>query len=166
MKSHDVLYSYDIRRKILTTRQGVSTVDIEQLIAQRVADAMATFKTNRNNRNGTPQGTSGGTRGTIPTTRGCTYKEFLNCQPRNFKGTEGAVRLARWFEKMEYVFHISNFVIETTYEMSWKELMKMITKLYCPKNKIQKMENEMWNLTVKGTDVVGLCVLKHTSFVP
>nr|GEU47545.1 putative reverse transcriptase domain-containing protein [Tanacetum cinerariifolium] len=47
-------------------------------------------------------------RGTVPTTHGCTYKEFLNCQPRNFKGTKRAVELARWFEKMESLFHISN----------------------------------------------------------
>nr|GFA51872.1 hypothetical protein [Tanacetum cinerariifolium] len=40
--------------------------------------------------------------------RECTYKEFLNCQPFNFKGAEGAFGLSRWFEKMESVFHISN----------------------------------------------------------
>ncbi|GJZ85030.1 hypothetical protein Tco_0650369, partial [Tanacetum coccineum] len=39
---------------MLTTRQGVSIVDIEQLIAQRVADAMATLEANWNDGNGTP----------------------------------------------------------------------------------------------------------------
>nr|GEX13344.1 putative reverse transcriptase domain-containing protein [Tanacetum cinerariifolium] len=38
-----------------TIRQGASTMDIEQLIAQRVADATATFKTNRNNRTEHPK---------------------------------------------------------------------------------------------------------------
>ncbi|GKF41926.1 hypothetical protein Tco_0125268, partial [Tanacetum coccineum] len=42
----------------------------------------------------------------------CTYKEFLNYQPLNFKDTEGAVGLAHWFEKMKSVFHISNCVVE------------------------------------------------------
>ncbi|GKD58380.1 hypothetical protein Tco_1295889 [Tanacetum coccineum] len=28
----------------------------------------------------------------------CSYKEFMNCQPFNFKGTEGAVGLIRWFK--------------------------------------------------------------------
>ncbi|GKD26733.1 putative reverse transcriptase domain-containing protein [Tanacetum coccineum] len=143
---------------MLTTRQGMTSDAIEQLIAQRVAYAMATFETNQNNGNGTTQGTSGGTGGTIPTTRGCTYKKFLNCQPRNFKRTKGAVRFARWFKKMEFVFHISNYAtnfqvkytictlldsaltkwnshvktvgIETAYEMSWKELIRMMSECF------------------------------------
>ncbi|GJX57599.1 putative reverse transcriptase domain-containing protein [Tanacetum coccineum] len=41
--------------------------------------------------------------------RECTYQDFLKCQPLSFNGTEGVVGLARWFEKMETVFHISNY---------------------------------------------------------
>ncbi|GJV13555.1 hypothetical protein Tco_1355096 [Tanacetum coccineum] len=63
----------------------------------------------------------------------------MNCQPYNFKGTKGAVGLARWFEKIESVFHISNCVVECQ----------------CSRNEIQKLENELWNLTVKGTDVAS-----------
>ncbi|GKA24856.1 putative reverse transcriptase domain-containing protein [Tanacetum coccineum] len=33
----------------------------------------------------------------------------IQCQPFNFKGTEGVVGLTRWFKKMETLFHISNF---------------------------------------------------------
>ncbi|GKC21851.1 putative reverse transcriptase domain-containing protein [Tanacetum coccineum] len=40
--------------------------------------------------------------------RECTYQDFLKCQPLNYNGTEGVVRLTRCFEKMETVFHISN----------------------------------------------------------
>ncbi|GJS81584.1 hypothetical protein Tco_0748125 [Tanacetum coccineum] len=47
-------------------------------------------------------------RGSRPVARECTYQDFIKCQPLNFKGTEGVVRLIRWFEKMETVFHISN----------------------------------------------------------
>ncbi|GJX73765.1 hypothetical protein Tco_0312360 [Tanacetum coccineum] len=43
-----------------------------------------------------------------PVIRECTYQDFMKCQPLNFKGTKGVVRLIRWFEKMETVFHISN----------------------------------------------------------
>ncbi|GJZ81066.1 hypothetical protein Tco_0646060, partial [Tanacetum coccineum] len=32
------------------------------------------------------------------------YKEFINCQPFYFNGTEGAVGLIRWFERTESVF--------------------------------------------------------------
>nr|GEV87269.1 hypothetical protein [Tanacetum cinerariifolium] len=51
--------------------------------------------------------------------------------------------------------HVRTVGHNASYEMSWKDLMKMITKAYCPRNEIQKMEIELWNLTVKGTDVVG-----------
>ncbi|GKF21768.1 hypothetical protein Tco_0070406, partial [Tanacetum coccineum] len=41
--------------------------------------------------------------------RECSYSEFLKYKPLDFKGTEGFVGLTRWFEKMEFVFNISNF---------------------------------------------------------
>ncbi|GKA51732.1 reverse transcriptase domain-containing protein [Tanacetum coccineum] len=43
-----------------------------------------------------------------PIVRECTYQDFMKCQSLNFKGTEGVIRLTRWFEKIETVFHISN----------------------------------------------------------
>ncbi|GJR26779.1 putative reverse transcriptase domain-containing protein [Tanacetum coccineum] len=60
----------------------------------------------------------------------CTYQDFLKYQPLIFKGNEGVVGLTRWFEKME------------------TELMKLMTEVYCPRNEIQKMETELWNLTM------------------
>ncbi|GKE82071.1 hypothetical protein Tco_1552071 [Tanacetum coccineum] len=39
--------------------------------------------------------------------RKCSYKEFMSCQPFNFKGTEGAVGLIYWFELTELVFSCS-----------------------------------------------------------
>ncbi|GKB38629.1 putative reverse transcriptase domain-containing protein [Tanacetum coccineum] len=39
---------------------------------------------------------------------GCTYMTFMKCNPHTFKGTEGAVGLCQWFEKLEYVFRISD----------------------------------------------------------
>ncbi|GJV42576.1 hypothetical protein Tco_1421016, partial [Tanacetum coccineum] len=40
--------------------------------------------------------------------RKCSYKEFMSCQPFNFKGMEGAVSLICWFERTESVFSRSN----------------------------------------------------------
>ncbi|GJW99771.1 retrovirus-related pol polyprotein from transposon TNT 1-94 [Tanacetum coccineum] len=39
--------------------------------------------------------------------------------------------------------------------MTWKTLKKMMTDKYCPRGKIKKLEIKMWNLKVKGIDVVG-----------
>nr|GEX02555.1 hypothetical protein [Tanacetum cinerariifolium] len=86
-------------------------------------------------------------------------------------GTEGVVSLARWFEKMESVFRISNcplnsqmkfttctlldgaptwwnsrmqtIGIDEAYEMPWKDLMKLMIEMYSSRNEIQKLENEM-----------------------
>ncbi|GJX96178.1 putative reverse transcriptase domain-containing protein [Tanacetum coccineum] len=105
----------------------------------------------------------------------------MKCQPLNFKGTKGVVGLIRWFEKMETVFHISNYPenyqvkyvtctllnsdltwwnshkrtigTDAAFAMSWRELMKLMAEVYCPRNEIQKMESELWNLTVKNNDL-------------
>ncbi|GJX21779.1 putative reverse transcriptase domain-containing protein [Tanacetum coccineum] len=66
---------------------------------------------------------NGGAGGNAPVARVCTYKDFMNYQPRNFSRTKGVVGLARWFKKME--------------------------------NEIRILENELWNLSVKGTDVAS-----------
>nr|GFC40174.1 reverse transcriptase domain-containing protein [Tanacetum cinerariifolium] len=84
---------------------------------------------------------------------------------------------------MESVFHISNCAVENqfkfatctlhsvaltwwnthvkrvghdaAYGMPWKTLMKMLTDKYCPRNEIRKLEMEMWDLKVKGTDLAS-----------
>ncbi|GKC45057.1 putative reverse transcriptase domain-containing protein [Tanacetum coccineum] len=103
---------------------------------------------NGNDRNGNLNENN---RGARPVARECTYQDFMKCQPLNFKGTEGVVGLIRWFEKMETVFHISNF----PEKCQVKELMKLMAEVYCPRNEIQKMEYELWNLTVKNNDLAA-----------
>nr|GFD14060.1 reverse transcriptase domain-containing protein [Tanacetum cinerariifolium] len=44
--------------------------------------------------------------------RPCYYADFMKCHPLNFKGTEGAVGLTRWIEKMESVFNISECAVK------------------------------------------------------
>nr|GEU45929.1 hypothetical protein [Tanacetum cinerariifolium] len=108
----------------------MSASAIERLISQRLTDALLDYEANQNsgnrnkngnrnaNRNDNGNGShDSGSGRTLHTARGCTYKEFLNCQPLNFKGTPGAVGLAYWT-----VGH------DAAYEMSWKSLMKMMTK--------------------------------------
>nr|GEX67944.1 hypothetical protein [Tanacetum cinerariifolium] len=45
-----------------------------------------------------------------PAIRECTFAGFMKCNPTDFHGTEGAVKLRRWFEKTESVFGISERV--------------------------------------------------------
>ncbi|GKD11769.1 reverse transcriptase domain-containing protein, partial [Tanacetum coccineum] len=44
---------------------------------------------------------------------------------------------------------------DATYGMTWKTLMRMLTDKYCHRGEIKKLENKIWNLKVRGTDVVS-----------
>ncbi|GKA95020.1 hypothetical protein Tco_0817058 [Tanacetum coccineum] len=85
---------------------------IKQLIAQGVADALAKYEADKGSGNGDVSHDSRtGERRQVPTTRECTYSDFLKCQSLDFKGTKGVISLTQWFEKMEFVFHISNCIV-------------------------------------------------------
>ncbi|GKB99522.1 hypothetical protein Tco_0985659 [Tanacetum coccineum] len=118
---------------------------IKELIAQGVADALVDYEANRSSGNGhdSQKSGSGGGR-TLHTACVCTYKNFLNCQPFNFKGTEGVVGLTLWFEKMEFtVGH------DATYGVPWSTLMKIMTDKYYLRCEIKKLEIKLWNLKVE-----------------
>ncbi|GJZ39251.1 hypothetical protein Tco_0585814 [Tanacetum coccineum] len=178
------------------TRSGMTPEVIEELIAQRVAEALANYEATRatnaletenqsqngsdddNGNGGNEDGGNNGNgnrnengRGAMPVARVCTYQDFVKYQLLNFKGTEGVVGLTRWFEKMETVFYINNcpevyqvkyatctlldsaltwwnsnkrtIRVDVAFAMTWRDLMKMMTKVYCPRNEIQKIETEL-----------------------
>ncbi|GJS04285.1 reverse transcriptase domain-containing protein [Tanacetum coccineum] len=109
------------------------------------------------------------------------YKDFMSCQPFNFKGTEGTVGLIRWFERTESVFLHSNCTedckvkfatgtlteealswwnsfaqpieIEEAYKITWSEFKTLLIKKYYPRTEVKKMEDEFYNLTIKGHDL-------------
>nr|GEV67843.1 putative reverse transcriptase domain-containing protein [Tanacetum cinerariifolium] len=43
--------------------------------------------------------------------------------------------------------------IEKVYKTTWSDLKKLLTKKYCLRTKVKKMEDEFYNLTVKGNDL-------------
>ncbi|GJZ14765.1 putative reverse transcriptase domain-containing protein [Tanacetum coccineum] len=51
--------------------------------------------------------------------------------------------------------HVKTTTTEAAHAMTWAALKKMMTDKYCPRGEIKKIETEMWNLKVKGTDVVA-----------
>ncbi|GJR77864.1 reverse transcriptase domain-containing protein [Tanacetum coccineum] len=117
----------------------------------------------------------------IPVTKRGNYKEFINCQPFYFNGTEGAVDLIRWFERTESVFSRSKCAeedrvtfatgtltddalswwnaytqpigIEQANRIAWTELKRLLTNKYCPRTEVKKMEDEFYNLVVKGDNL-------------
>ncbi|GJU65890.1 reverse transcriptase domain-containing protein [Tanacetum coccineum] len=168
---------------LMKTTTPMTDAAIKALIAQGVATALAEYEANRGSGNGDDSHDSGSGRRTKRATRECTYSDFLKCQPLNFKGTEGVIGLTQWFEKMESVFRIYNYTVacqikfatctllgnaltwwnsyvktvghDVAYEMPWKTLKKIMTDKYCPRSEIKTLEIKIWNLKVKGTDVVS-----------
>ncbi|GKD26388.1 reverse transcriptase domain-containing protein [Tanacetum coccineum] len=128
---------------------------IKKLIADSVATALeaqaATMASTSNpNGNTKPIGT--------PVTKIGNYKEFISSQPFYFNGTEGAVGLIRWFERAESVFSHSkcaeeNKVTFATGTLTDDALSWLLTNKYYPRTEVRKMEDEFYNLTVKGDDL-------------
>nr|GEY46210.1 hypothetical protein [Tanacetum cinerariifolium] len=156
---------------------------LEALIEQGVAKALAARDADRNT-NGDDNHVSGTcARRTERVTRECTYPDFMKCKPLNFKGTKGVVELTQWFEKMETVFRISNCSVENqikfstctflgsaltwwnshimtvgpdaAYAMTWVDMKKKMTEKYCPRGEMKKLESKLWNLRIKSNDVVS-----------
>ncbi|GJW39253.1 putative reverse transcriptase domain-containing protein [Tanacetum coccineum] len=51
-----------------------------------------------------------------------------------------------------YVLTVSH---DVAYAMTWADLRKKMTNKYCPRNEMKKLKAKLWNLKVKGTDVIG-----------
>ncbi|GKC51228.1 putative reverse transcriptase domain-containing protein [Tanacetum coccineum] len=102
------------------TCSGMTPEAIEELVNRRVEEALAAYEATRaanaleaenqsqngsngdngNGEDGNGENGNGGNgnlnengRGDRPVARECTYQDFMKCQPLNFKGTEGVVRL-------------------------------------------------------------------------
>ncbi|GJR31997.1 putative reverse transcriptase domain-containing protein [Tanacetum coccineum] len=124
-----------------TPTTTVTKAQLQALIDQGVAAAMAEAEVSRvrNSYNSNGLGPR-----LAQTACECSYSEFLKCKPLDIKGTEGVVRLTRWFEKME-----STTTTEAAHTMTWAALKKLMTDKYCPRGEIKKIKTEMWNLKVK-----------------
>ncbi|XP_024990677.1 uncharacterized protein LOC112524966 [Cynara cardunculus var. scolymus] len=165
------------------------TPDIAQLIAQQIQETVPTIVAQVTAGINASQWSEGGpsienlvreeNRNTND--RGCSYKTFMSCKPKEFHGKEGAIGLLSWIENMESVLHISrcsddckvkyatcqlqgraltwwNIQVQThgrqaAYDLSWEELKTLLIEEYCPKSEIQKLEVEFWNHTMIGMEV-------------
>ncbi|GJZ62109.1 reverse transcriptase domain-containing protein [Tanacetum coccineum] len=156
----------------------MTQASIKKLVADSVAAALeaqaATMASTSN-----PNRNTGPTR--TPVAKTGNYKEFISCQPFYFNGTERVVGLIRWFERTESVFSHSKCAkenkvtfaigtltddalswwnayaqpigIDQVNKITWTELKRLLTNKYYPQTEVRKMEDEFYNLTVKGNDL-------------
>ena len=101
----------------------------------------------------------------------------------SFKGTGGVIALSQWFEKTESVFkicscpeeskvkfvaytfetkaltwwnrHVKSLSLIVANAMGWETLKDLMIEEYCPRGEIQKLEEELWSLTLKGSNVIA-----------
>ncbi|GJZ82063.1 putative reverse transcriptase domain-containing protein [Tanacetum coccineum] len=118
--------------------------------------------------------------------RGCTYKEFLPCNPKEYGGKGGAIVYTRWIEKMESVHDMSgcrdsqrvkytagSFVgkaltwwnseirtrgREAAVGMSWEDFRTLTREEFCPSNEMQKLETELWNHAMVGAGMLRILI--------
>ncbi|GJY11729.1 putative reverse transcriptase domain-containing protein, partial [Tanacetum coccineum] len=74
--------------------------------------------------------------------QGCSYKEFLACNHKEYDGKGGVLVLTRWIEKMENICKLSQ---EVTVSMSWNDFKFMMIQEFYPSHEMQKLESELWN---------------------
>ncbi|GJX70898.1 putative reverse transcriptase domain-containing protein [Tanacetum coccineum] len=110
--------------------------------------------------------------------RGCTYKELLACNQKEYDGKGGAIVYTCWIEKMELVQNMSgcrdsqkgkytagSFVgkaltwwksqihtrgREAVVGMSWEDFKTLTREEFCLSNKMQKLESKLWNHAMVG----------------
>ncbi|GKC44413.1 putative reverse transcriptase domain-containing protein, partial [Tanacetum coccineum] len=116
-----------------------------------------------------------------PVAQECTFVGFMKCGPTQFHRTEGAVRLSRWFEKMESTFEISECAerrkvkfatatlhgraltwwnsqvatlgLEVANGKSWTEVKQMMIDEFCPTEEVQRLEDELRHLKLRDMNI-------------
>nr|GEV03578.1 reverse transcriptase domain-containing protein [Tanacetum cinerariifolium] len=115
-KKHGCDRSMPSKRTSTSAALAMTQAAIRQLVADNITTALEAQAANMANdddinRNPKPR--------EAPVARKCSYKEFMSCQPFNFKGSEGAVRLIRWFEHTKSVFSRSNYIEDYKVKFCW-----------------------------------------------
>ncbi|GKE10580.1 putative reverse transcriptase domain-containing protein [Tanacetum coccineum] len=76
----------------------------------------------------------------------------MKCGPTQFYGTEGAVGLCRWFEKMESTFGIR---LEVANEKSWTEVKQMMIDEFCLTEEVQRLEDKLRHLKLRDMNIAA-----------
>ncbi|GJX85604.1 putative reverse transcriptase domain-containing protein [Tanacetum coccineum] len=123
--------------------------------ADRVAKAIAEYESNRANNLDNAEGSRPTNTGGVvaPDVHRCSYKTFLNCKPHTFNGTEGVVRLRHWPCPDWWNETVNTLGLANVNQTPWRNVKTMMTTEYCPVTDIQKIDQELWTLTVKGDDI-------------
>ncbi|GJY48627.1 reverse transcriptase domain-containing protein [Tanacetum coccineum] len=51
--------------------------------------------------------------------------------------------------------YVRSVTLDTAHATPWSDFEAMFIRKYCPRNEIKQMENELWNIKVKGTNLTA-----------
>ncbi|KAJ0576928.1 putative transcription factor interactor and regulator CCHC(Zn) family [Helianthus annuus] len=105
----------------------------------------------------------------------------MDCRPSTFSGTEGAVGLLHWFEKLESVFEMCECPEDRRVKYAtgtlegialtwwnaqvqilglaaanatpWNDFKELIKREYCTREDIHKLEDELYHLKMTGSEI-------------
>ncbi|GJY94574.1 hypothetical protein Tco_0510935, partial [Tanacetum coccineum] len=92
------------KRTLTSEAPAMTQVAIKKLVADSVFAALEAQAANMANTDNTTRPRE------AHVARKFSYKEFMSCQPINFKGSKGAVGLICWFKRTKLVFSCSNCI--------------------------------------------------------
>ncbi|GJS38729.1 reverse transcriptase domain-containing protein [Tanacetum coccineum] len=137
-----------------TTTTSVTSAQLQAMIDGGVTAVLAARATTRNGDDSHTSGT--GARRNERTVRECTYQDFMKMSTHILQGNRRSGQLdPSGLRGMETGLRHKTVTNDVAYAMTWSDLKKKMTTKYCPRNEIKKIEAELWNLKVQGTDVVA-----------
>ncbi|GJX31096.1 putative reverse transcriptase domain-containing protein [Tanacetum coccineum] len=132
---------------------------VRKIVEKRMAKAIEKYEKTRADSNNTGVSESTNTGGiVVPEMHGYSYKTFMNGKPHSFKGTEDdKVKFAMCtFEGRALTWwngNVQTLGLANANQIPWSNVKAMMTTEYCPATEIQRMEQELWTLTLKGDDI-------------
>ncbi|GKB90476.1 putative reverse transcriptase domain-containing protein [Tanacetum coccineum] len=137
------------KRTSTSEAPAMTQAAIRKLVADSVTAALEAQAANMANTDNTTRPRE------APVARKCSYKEFMSCQPINFKDCK--VKFATGTLTEEALSWWNSFAqpirIEEAYKITWVKFKKLLIKKYYPRTEVQKMEDKFYHQTVKGNDL-------------
>ncbi|KAD4584852.1 hypothetical protein E3N88_22453 [Mikania micrantha] len=164
-----------------------ATIALATLLTSQLRDVIPEMM-NRINSNNAANSTGEGS-GNTRQSQDYSYKNFVGCKPPTFSGTEGAVGLIQWIEKMETTLDISgcpdqhrvryaagsfekrgltwwNAQVQTrgrdeALAMPWEDFKTLLRGEFCPRNELKKVETELLNHVMIGAEHLAFTTRFH-----
>ncbi|GKA38581.1 reverse transcriptase domain-containing protein [Tanacetum coccineum] len=134
---------YPFDESKLSGERAIRKLVDDSVAAALEAQAATMANTNNTTRNTGPRETPFERIESVFSRSNCTE----NCKVKFTTGTLTEEALSWWNSFAQPIG------IEEAYKITWSEFKKLLIKKYCPPNEVKKMEDEFYNLTVKGNDL-------------